>query len=136
MTVLITGADGYLGWPTALRIASQTTDRVVLVDNLARREWVESVGSRSAVPIGGMAERLAAAEEVHGLRNLSFVEGDLTDRAVVDELLSVHEPRRSSTRPLNPPRRTPRSTVSGRTIPSIITCRRPGIYSGDSRNTI
>jgi nucleoside-diphosphate-sugar epimerase len=92
MTVLITGADGYLGWPTALRIASQTTDRVVLVDNLARREWVESVGSRSAVPIGGMAERLAAAEEVHGLRNLSFVEGDLTDRAVVDELLSVHEP--------------------------------------------
>jgi nucleoside-diphosphate-sugar epimerase len=92
MSILVTGADGYLGWPAVLRIADRTDERVVLVDNFARREWVESIGSKSAVPVGEMDERIAAAEEVHGLSNLSFVEGDLTDRSVVDRLLSVHEP--------------------------------------------
>ncbi|MFC4245635.1 NAD-dependent epimerase/dehydratase family protein [Natribaculum luteum] len=92
MSILVTGADGYIGWPTALRIATQTTDRVVLVDNFARREWVESVGSTSAVPVAEMDDRLAAAEEIHGCTNLSFVREDLTDKATVDRLLSIHEP--------------------------------------------
>jgi UDP-sulfoquinovose synthase len=92
MSILVTGADGYLGWPTALRIATQTDERVVLVDNFGRREWVESVGSTSAVPIASIDERVEAAEEVHGCSNLSFVEADLTERSAVDELLSVHEP--------------------------------------------
>ena len=92
MTVLVTGADGYLGWPTALRIANRTDDRVVLVDNFGRREWVEGVGSTSAVPIAGIDERIAAARETFGLGNLSFVEGDLAEKSFVDELLSVHEP--------------------------------------------
>ncbi|PSQ03267.1 UDP-sulfoquinovose synthase [Halobacteriales archaeon QS_5_70_17] len=93
MSILVTGADGYIGWPTALRTANRTDERVVLVDNFGRREWVASVGARSATPVASMEERLEAAEDVHGLRNLSFVEGDLTDRSVVDELLQVHEPR-------------------------------------------
>ncbi|MFC3959102.1 NAD-dependent epimerase/dehydratase family protein [Halovivax cerinus] len=92
MTILLTGADGYLGWPTTLRIADRTDDRVVLVDNLARRRWVEEVGSTSATPIATMDERLEAAREVHGLANLSFVEGDLSEKSFVDELLAVHEP--------------------------------------------
>ncbi|MFC6787164.1 NAD-dependent epimerase/dehydratase family protein [Halobaculum halobium] len=92
MTILVTGADGYLGWPTSLRIASRTDDRVVLVDNFGRREWVSEVGSVSATPVADIETRLKAAEEVHGLTNLSFVEGDLTDRSFVDELLQVHEP--------------------------------------------
>ena len=92
MTILLTGADGYVGWPTALRTAARTDDRVVLVDNFARRDWVESVGSVSAVPIAGVESRLDAARDELGLTNLSFVEGDLADRAFVDELLSVHQP--------------------------------------------
>ena len=92
MTVLVTGADGYIGWPTALRIADSTDDRVLLVDNFARREWVENVGATSAVPVASIDERVAAAREVHGLDNLSFIEGDLVEKSFVDELLSVHEP--------------------------------------------
>ncbi|GAA0255335.1 NAD-dependent epimerase/dehydratase family protein [Haladaptatus pallidirubidus] len=92
MTVLVTGADGYLGWPTSLRIAARGETRVVLVDNFARRGWVEEIGSTSAVPIADADERLAAARDVHDLGNLSFVEGDLTDKAFVDRLLQVHEP--------------------------------------------
>ena len=92
MTIVVTGADGFIGWPTALRIANRTEERVVGVDNLARRQWVEEVGSKSAVPIASINQRLAAAEE-QGYGNLSFVEGDLTERSFVDELLQVHEPR-------------------------------------------
>ncbi|MEF8843690.1 MAG: NAD-dependent epimerase/dehydratase family protein [Haloarculaceae archaeon] len=92
MSTIVTGGDGYIGWPTALRVAERTDERVVIVDNLARRRWVEEVGSRSAVPVAGVDERLAAAREVHGLGNLSFVEGDLTERSFVDEMLQVHEP--------------------------------------------
>ena len=91
MTVLVTGADGYVGWPTALRIADRTDERVLGVDNFARRGWVETVGSVSATPIGSMEERLAAASET-GRENLSVVEGDLVDRDFVAELLAVHEP--------------------------------------------
>ena len=40
MTVLVTGADGYVGWPTTLRLAQRTDERVVAVDNGARRGWV------------------------------------------------------------------------------------------------
>jgi UDP-sulfoquinovose synthase len=92
MTVLLTGADGYIGWPTALRIADRTDERVLGVDNLARREWVEEVGSVSATAVAGVDDRVAAAEDRLGVDNLSMVEGDLTDRSFVDELLSVHEP--------------------------------------------
>jgi len=92
MSILVTGADGYIGWPTALRIAKRTDERVVLVDNLGRREWVENVGSTSALPVADPEERLAVAEEVHGVANTSFVEGDLADEDFVDRLLAVHEP--------------------------------------------
>ncbi|KDE59844.1 UDP-sulfoquinovose synthase [Halostagnicola sp. A56] len=92
MTILLTGADGYIGWPTALRIASRTDDCVVCADNFSRREWVSEVGSTSATPIATMDERLDAARDVHGLRNLSFVETNLTNKDSVNELLEIHEP--------------------------------------------
>ncbi len=93
MTILITGGDGYMGWPTALRTAERTDERVLLADNFARREWVENIGSRSATPIAPIEVRIAAAEEVLGITNLSFVEGDLANKDFTDELLAVHEPR-------------------------------------------
>ena len=92
MTILITGADGYVGWPTALRVADRTDERVIGVDNLARRRWVETVGSVSAVPIAPIEERSAAAADT-GRDNLSMIDGDLVDRDFVAELLAIHEPR-------------------------------------------
>jgi len=86
MTILLTGADGYLGWPTALRLADRLDERIVGVDNFARREWVEEVGSVSAVPIQDARERFNAVE------NLSLIEGDLADRNFVMQLLETHEP--------------------------------------------
>jgi nucleoside-diphosphate-sugar epimerase len=92
MTILVTGGDGYVGWPTGLRIADRTDERVLLVDNFARREWVADVGATSATPVADIEDRIEAAEEVHGITNLSFVKGDLAEKSFVDELLAVHEP--------------------------------------------
>ena len=86
MTVLLTGADGYLGWPTALRLADRLDERIVCVDNFARREWVAESGSVSATRVEDPAERFADVE------NLSLVEGDLADRDFVLQLLETHEP--------------------------------------------
>ncbi|PSQ32026.1 UDP-sulfoquinovose synthase [Halobacteriales archaeon SW_6_65_46] len=92
MSILVTGGDGYIGWPTALRLATRTDERIVAVDSCARREWVAEVGATSATPVADPETRLAAAREVHDAVNLSFVEGDLTERSFVDRLLTVHEP--------------------------------------------
>ncbi|MBI2874067.1 MAG: NAD-dependent epimerase/dehydratase family protein [Firmicutes bacterium] len=93
MAVLLTGGDGYLGWPTALRLARRfPSERIVYVDNLARRRWVTECGSVSALPIPAPADRLAAARSL-GYRNLSFIEGDLLEPGLVYRILSVHRPR-------------------------------------------
>ena len=92
MTVLVTGGDGYIGWPTALRIATQTDERVLIVDNYARREWVNEVGAISATPIASVNDRSEAAKRELGINNLSFVKGDLTDRSFLSEVLTAHTP--------------------------------------------
>jgi nucleoside-diphosphate-sugar epimerase len=86
MTVLLTGADGYLGWPTALRLADRLDERIVCVDDFSRRDWVAESGSVSATRIEDPKERFARVE------NLSLVEGDLAERDFVLQLLATHEP--------------------------------------------
>jgi len=86
MTVLLTGADGYVGWPTALRLADRIDDRIVCVDNGYRREWVAESGSVSATPIDDPETRFGAVD------GLSYVEGDLADRGFVEQLIDVYEP--------------------------------------------
>jgi len=56
-TVIILGADGYLGWPMCLHL-SRLGHRVVAVDNLVRRQWDVEGGSYSLVPIASMEQRL------------------------------------------------------------------------------
>jgi len=86
MSILLTGADGYVGWPTALRLADRLDERIVCVDNFARRNWVAESGSVSATRIDEPEIRFEAEE------NLSLVEGDLANRDFVLQLLNTHEP--------------------------------------------
>ncbi len=93
MAILVTGADGYIGWPALLKLSREFPDeRIVGVDNFARRRWVEEIGCVSAIPIHSMQERLEAAREAgHG--NISFIEGDITDRAFVQQIYATFRPR-------------------------------------------
>src|ERR1700730_13665029 len=65
-SVIILGADGYLGWPMCLHL-SRLGHRVVAVDNLARRQWDVEGGSYSLVPIASMEQRVARWRAETGL---------------------------------------------------------------------
>jgi nucleoside-diphosphate-sugar epimerase len=92
MRVLITGVDGYLGWPTLLRLSKNFREtRIIGVDNFARRRWVQEIGAVSANPIAAMNRRLQIARE-YGYTNISFIELDLTDYSAVNDLLAVYKP--------------------------------------------
>jgi UDP-sulfoquinovose synthase len=90
MRVLILGGDGYLGWPTAMRFSGRGHD-VAVVDNFARRRWVEEAGSHSLTPIGTLEERIEAWRDVSGNRIDSYV-GDIAEGGFIGEILRDFEP--------------------------------------------
>jgi UDP-sulfoquinovose synthase len=77
MRILVLGADGYLGWPTALYL-SEHGHEVAVLDNFARRGYDAELGVESLVPIESFPDRIAAWREVSGRQLASYV-GDLTD---------------------------------------------------------
>ncbi len=99
-TVIIFGADGYIGWPLAVHLGCKgqnkeeedEQNRVVLVDNFSTRELVNSVMSDSLVPIGSMRERITAYERVTGRKNLFFFQADARDPVAVDKIISLFKP--------------------------------------------
>lgn len=76
-TILVMGGDGYLGWSLALALANRTESRVVIVDNLIKRKWENSVGVAPLVALTPPQERIALYEKVFKKRNLQFVNVDL-----------------------------------------------------------
>ena len=77
MRILVLGADGYLGWPTALYLSDHGHE-VAVLDNFARRGYDTELGVRSLVPIESFADRVEAWRQVSGKQLTSYV-GDLTD---------------------------------------------------------
>jgi UDP-sulfoquinovose synthase len=90
LKILVLGGDGYCGWPTALHLADAGHD-VVIVDNLARREWDVELGSSSLTPIASIEERLAAWHEIGG-REITLAIGDLLDWDFLSSVVDAHQP--------------------------------------------
>jgi len=90
MRILVTGADGYIGFPLSMHLATRGFD-VVGVDNYLRRKWVAEVGSHSATPIRSMMERWSAFERIFG-KKISFEYGDLTNYGFVQYVLDKYKP--------------------------------------------
>ncbi|HEY3050582.1 MAG TPA: NAD-dependent epimerase/dehydratase family protein [Gaiellaceae bacterium] len=88
--VLILGGDGYLGWPTAMRFSGRG-HLVGVVDNFARRRWVEEAGSHSLTPIATLEERIEAWREVAGKRIEAYV-GDIAEGTFIAEVVREFEP--------------------------------------------
>ena len=74
MKIILTGADGYIGYPLFLKLKEKY--EVIGVDNFSRSKWVEKVTGETA--------RTQNWDEC--------INADLSDRAVVDELLKIHKP--------------------------------------------
>ena len=64
-TIIITGGDGFCGWPMSLHL-SQKGYRVIIVDNLSRRKIDIDLEVDSLTPIASMSERLKAWKDVSG----------------------------------------------------------------------
>jgi UDP-sulfoquinovose synthase len=85
MRVLILGGDGYLGWPTALRFSGKGHD-VAVVDNFARRRWVEEQGGDSLTPIASLSDRIEVWKDVSGKHIESYV-GDISENTFIADLV-------------------------------------------------
>ena len=90
MRIAVLGADGYLGWPTALHLSARGHD-VIGVDSLVRRRWDEECGTDSLTPIASMADRLARWQAESG-RKIEWHELDLCDAAAVERLIRTTAP--------------------------------------------
>jgi UDP-sulfoquinovose synthase len=90
MRVLILGGDGYLGWPTAMRFSGKGHD-VGVVDNFARRRWVEEAGSHSLTPIATLEERIETWRDVAG-KNIESYVGDISEGSFIADVLREFEP--------------------------------------------
>ena len=85
MRVLVLGGDGYLGWPTALRL-SAGGHQVSIVDSYLRRDYDTELGTSSLVPIRSLDERVALWRSLTG-RRIEVRVGDLTDGAFLTTAL-------------------------------------------------
>jgi UDP-sulfoquinovose synthase len=88
--VLVLGADGYLGWPTALHLSAQGHE-VVAADNLIRRRWDALCGTESLVPIAGMKRRVARWKAVSG-REITWERLDLCRLPDVTAIVTQYRP--------------------------------------------
>ena len=57
MKILITGADGYIGWPLVINLLKNTKHTIIGIDNLQRRNWVKKVKAQSALKIASYDQR-------------------------------------------------------------------------------
>ena len=90
MRVLITGVDGYSGWPLALHLLNRGHD-VSGIDNLITRKRVAEVGSHSATPIASMPRRVQAVRKQLG-KTLRFYRGDLCHWEFVRKVVRKEKP--------------------------------------------
>lgn len=90
MKVLILGADGYLGWPTAMDFASAGHE-VHAVDNYMRRIIAEATDSDALVAMPNLSDRAHLFKEATG-KEITVHIGDLADPAVLDRIVAELKP--------------------------------------------
>lgn len=90
MRVLILGGDGYLGWPTAMDLAT-AGHQVTVADNYLRRRIAEATDSEALIPAPSLSERAAIFHAVSGL-DITVRIGDLTEPDFMTHLVREAAP--------------------------------------------
>jgi UDP-sulfoquinovose synthase len=75
LRILILGGDGYLGWPTAMAFSRQGHE-VMVVDNLAKRQWEAEVDASPLEPLPTLRHRVKIWNEVSG-KEIALAVGDI-----------------------------------------------------------
>lgn len=86
MRILILGADGYLGWPTAMHFSALGHD-VVVVDNYFRRNACTELDVGMLYPLPTLPRRAAVWEQLTGHR-IAVAIGDLADPVFLRSLFN------------------------------------------------
>jgi UDP-sulfoquinovose synthase len=89
MKILITGGDGFCGWPTSLKLASEGHD-ITIIDNLSRRSIDTELQSNSLTNIYSIEERLVAAKKQGW--NISFFNEDVKNYNRLFEIVNQINP--------------------------------------------
>ena len=90
MKVLILGGDGYLGWPTAMRLSRLGHD-IVAVDNYLRRNIARAEDVEPLYELPNLIERCRIWEET-GNSHIQACIGDLRNWDFVRELFDGSKP--------------------------------------------
>lgn len=85
MKILILGMDGYLGWPTALRMTS-LGHKVVGMDNYSKRHQLKKNNLTQTFNIQSMEKR------IERIKNLKFVKGSVANKNQITDLVKKTKP--------------------------------------------
>ncbi len=90
MRVIIFGADGYLGWPTCMKFASDGHE-VIAVDNYLRRRIAKQTDSEPLMKNPKLDKRSEVFNAISG-RMINVEIGDCTDYKFVKSLFKQYQP--------------------------------------------
>lgn len=90
MRVIILGGDGYLGWPTAMDMATRGHE-VWAIDNYLRRNIAQETRSEALLPTPNLHERAEIFHAATG-RRIEVVIGDCTDFRMMSSLFERVKP--------------------------------------------
>jgi UDP-sulfoquinovose synthase len=90
MSILVLGADGYLGWPLVCKLATSVNERIIAVDDLSKRRRVAAAGYGSGVPILPFRERMECLRRATSRADIAWIEAAVTDCA--HDLIREHRP--------------------------------------------
>ena len=85
MRILVLGGDGYLGWPTAMRLAAHG-HQVHVIDNYLRRNLARSTNSEPLIGTPDLPDRAAIFKSVSGYE-IGVEIGDCVDAGVLKRAL-------------------------------------------------
>tara|TARA_B100001741_G_scaffold313750_1_gene321692 strand:- start:4429 stop:5562 length:1134 start_codon:yes stop_codon:yes gene_type:complete len=92
MKILITGSDGYVGWPLIITLAKKYNHKkvkIVGIDNLLRRRLVGKVRAHSAVKISSFDERKKFLKKLN--KNVSMQKLDASDYKKINNLVKKYK---------------------------------------------
>lgn len=92
MKVLITGADGYIGWPLFLKfIYKNPKSKILGVDNFLRRKLVSKYSQKNFINIHSMDARIFELKR-RGKKNFHFKKLDILNRKELYKTLKSFKP--------------------------------------------
>lgn len=90
-TIFVIGGDGFIGWPTALRL-SKAGFKIHIIDNLARRHTDIELGCESLTPIRTINDRIEVWRNLTG-EEISYMNVDVSrEYGQLLELINTHKP--------------------------------------------